>query len=265
MNPDSVNQCPDKKYLPCECVNNVRLNSEIVSLDFLWDGPVPQSGQFFLVKLPGTSVFLGRPLSVAQYDAAGRIVKFIFAVRGAGTMELAETKPGEKAWLTGPLGRSWLDVSGNDLTGKIALVSGGVGAAPLAFLVNETQTPGFSSRVNFDFYAGFRSRSFGLEGVTPRSLVISSEDGSEGHKGRITDFLVPGAYNAVFACGPEPMLKAVAAKCAAADVPCYVSLERRMACGVGACLGCTVSTKSGNKRCCADGPVFNAGEVYFER
>jgi NAD(P)H-flavin reductase len=115
----------------------------------------------------------------------------------------------------------------------------------------------------FDFYAGFRSGSFGLEGIKSRSRFVASEDGSEGLKGRILDFFSPGGYSLVCACGPEPMLKAVAAICEDSGVPCLISLERRMACGVGACLGCTVLTWNGNRRCCADGPVFNAQEVRF--
>jgi NAD(P)H-flavin reductase len=95
-------------------------------------------------------------------------------------------------------------------------------------------------------------------------VIVASEDGSEGKKGRIPDFLDPAEYAAVCACGPSAMLKAVAARSAAANVPCFVSIERRMACGVGACLGCTVKTKNGNRRCCADGPVFPAGEIVFD-
>jgi NAD(P)H-flavin reductase len=88
-------------------------------------------------------------------------------------------------------------------------------------------------------------------------------------KGRIPDYLDPSQYRAVFACGPVPMLKAVAAKCKQAGTPCYVSMEQRMACGVGACLGCTIKTtarQSGeaNRHCCTDGPIFNAEEVIFD-
>jgi NAD(P)H-flavin reductase len=102
-----------------------------------------------------------------------------------------------------------------------------------------------------------------IEGVSlARNLVVATEDGSVGQKGLIPDLLDPAQYGAVYTCGPEPMLRVVAASCAAAGTPCFVSLERHMACGVGACLGCTVKTASGNRRCCADGPVFRAGEVF---
>jgi NAD(P)H-flavin reductase len=118
---------------------------------------------------------------------------------------------------------------------------------------------------SFDFYAGFRTGSFALENIRPRSLVVATEDGSRGEKGRITDFFTPTSYSAVFACGPEPMLKAVAGVCiAGGGVPCFISMEKHMACGVGACLGCTVKTTRGNRRCCADGPIFNAREICFD-
>jgi NAD(P)H-flavin reductase len=139
--------------------------------------------------------------------------------------------------------------------GKIALVAGGVGIAPLSALGDELGG-------GFDLYAGFRSRPFGLEFLEKKAgrLVIASEDGSGGRKGRIPDFLEAGEYRAVFACGPEPMLRALAEKCG--GVPCYISMERYMACGVGACLGCTVETAGGNRRCCADGPIFPAGDIF---
>jgi NAD(P)H-flavin reductase len=93
-------------------------------------------------------------------------------------------------------------------------------------------------------------------------LILATEDGSEGRKGLVLDFFEPQKYAVVCACGPIAMLKAAAVKCRAANVPCFVSMEARMACGVGACLGCTVKTAKGSRRCCADGPIFRAEDVY---
>lgn len=138
-----------------------------------------------------------------------------------------------------------------------ALVGGGIGIAPLSFLASRLPAG------SYDFFAGFRSRSFGLDGIASRRTVLATEDGCEGCRGRIPDLLEPSEYGAVFACGPEAMLRAVAAACAKARLPCALSLERRMACGVGACLGCAVATKGGVRRCCADGPVFDAEEVFY--
>ncbi|MFQ3547224.1 MAG: dihydroorotate dehydrogenase electron transfer subunit, partial [Termitinemataceae bacterium] len=116
----------------------------------------------------------------------------------------------------------------------------------------------------YDFYAGFRSRSYGLDGLTAGTTVIASEDGSSGRRGLIPDFFDPVQYQRVYACGPLPMLRAITRKCEAAAVPCHISLEERMACGVGACLGCSIRTVHGNRRCCADGPIFDAQEVLFD-
>jgi NAD(P)H-flavin reductase len=124
----------------------------------------------------------------------------------------------------------------------------------------------------FDFYAGFRTRFKSPEersgflgpALLKAGLLIATEDGGEGRRGRIPGFLDPAKYRAVYACGPEAMLKAVALRCQEAGVPCFLSLERRMACGVGACLGCAARTCSGNKRCCVDGPVFPAEEICFD-
>jgi NAD(P)H-flavin reductase len=168
---------------------------------------------------------------------------------------------GEEAELTGPLGNRWADFL-SPRGGRTALVGGGIGAAPLIALCAENTGP-------FDFYAGFRTAPGGGEGgilglVKADKLLVATEDGSEGERGLIPGFLDPARYTAVCACGPGAMLRAVARRCAARGVPCYVSLERRMACGVGACLGCTVETLKGNRRCCADGPIFPAGELDFD-
>ncbi|MCL2831924.1 MAG: dihydroorotate dehydrogenase electron transfer subunit [Treponema sp.] len=264
------------------------LNDEIAVLEFFWPGHVPGSGQFFLVRPLTSSVFLGRPLGAAGFLPGGfggpGVVRFLLAVRGTGTQELAAIRPGEKAFLTGPLGRGWNEVSaeagfGLARHGAVALVSGGTGIAPLGFLAAELQSAGIlsaepqSAGLQFDFYAGFKSKAFGFQDLKPRKLVITSEhvpngyDAFEGYDisaGLVTDHFSPDSYDAVYACGPEPMIKAAADKCLKAGVPCFVSMERRMACGAGACLGCTVRTKAGNRRCCADGPVFNAEDIIFE-
>jgi NAD(P)H-flavin reductase len=254
-----------KRSVFCECLSAAFVAVDTVSLEFIWPGPAPRGGQFFLIKPRRTGVFLGRPVSVAGWrdDEAGLILRFLVARKGQGSRELMDIRPGEEAELIGPLGNYWTHP---DLMpcrdGRVALVSGGIGIAPLLALVPELKEK------CFDFYAGFRTGSFGLEnikpGPQPGTLVTSTEDGSRGVKGRIPDFFVPSGYSAVFTCGPEPMLKIIAGACAAGGVPCFISMEKRMACGVGACLGCTVKTTRGNRRCCADGPVFNAEEIYFD-
>ena len=249
----------NKRCCFCKLIGHSVINDEIVCLEFAWPGKEPKGGQFFLIRPERTSVFLARPLSAAFWRPSA--LGFLVAKRGRGTHELASLQIGEMALLTGPLGRGWAEVSGDGINkGEAALVSGGVGVAPLACFAKELAL----EHKAFDFYAGFKSAPFGLEGILPRSLVIASEDGSSGLMGRIPDHFSPDAYSVVYACGPWPMLKLIAMKCKAARVPCFISLERHMACGTGACLGCTIKTVAGNKRCCAEGPVFDAEDIIFD-
>lgn len=264
----------ERAFLTVPLGRSVLLDKGILDLEFPWPGPAPAPGQFFLVRPRRSSVFLGRPISVYAWEppaatappSPAGTLRFLVAVRGRGTAELAELREGEAVELSGPLGKAWpLSGTLTDETAAVAvpgrpvaLVGGGIGVAPVAFLAAAL------APASYDFYAGFRSRPYGLNGLRSRTTVIATEDGCEGSRGRIPDFLDCAAYAAVYACGPEPMLRAVAASCAAAGTPCYLSLERRMACGVGACLGCTVRTTAGNKRCCADGPVFDSREVIFD-
>jgi NAD(P)H-flavin reductase len=285
-----------KQVLVCGLTANTAVNKEIFRLDFAWSGPAPRAGQFFLIRPERTSVFLGRPVSVFAWD--GQRLSFLIALRGRGTKELSMLYAGEKAELTGPLGNCWADFALPDLlmrgcgpaemaiwTGRqpgdgvsaggakktaekpVALVGGGIGIAPLAAFAAELK------RGSFDYYAGFKTvlkdkeASFGfLDPVFAGAAekIIAAEDGGGGLKGRITDFLEAAKYRAVYACGPEPMLKKVAAICREAAIPCFISVERRMACGTGACLGCTIKTAESGRRCCTDGPVFSAEEIYFD-
>jgi NAD(P)H-flavin reductase len=278
-----------KQCTQAELIANAVINREIFRLDFAWAGPAPRAGQFFLLRPERTSVFLGRPVSVFAWD--GRRLSFLIALRGRGTGELSMMRAGEQAELIGPLGNCWANFAPPDLLAQgygpvepvwaesrpgaekagaekpIALVGGGIGIAPLAAFAAELK-PG-----SFDCYAGFRTglknedEGAGLLGpalANAAKKLIAAEDGGEGPMGRITDFLEATKYRAVYACGPEPMLRAAAAICGEAGTPCFISMERRMACGAGACLGCTVKTAGGGRRCCADGPVFSAEEICFD-
>ncbi len=227
-------------------------------------GPRPQAGQFYLLRSVGSAQLLARPISIAGIqEKDGNILdlSFMIARRGRGTEELGRLSAGDNLEILGPLGSSWLGVAEDILektSGKpLALIGGGIGIAPLLELAQELPAK------NYDFFAGFRSCSFGLPSSGPRHLIIASEDGSEGEKGRIPDFLDAGDYGLIFACGPEPMLRAVVERAEKTGTPCIVSLERRMACGVGACLGCSVETVHGRKRCCVEGPVFKAEEIIW--
>jgi NAD(P)H-flavin reductase len=222
---------------------------------------VAGAGQFFMIKPARTPVFLGRPVSVFSASP----LTFVIARKGKGTEAVCAMRPGEEAELTGPLGNRFADFlpvtpSAPALPARIALAGGGIGTAPLSAFAAELR----GANRPYHFFAGFKTKAAVIpHDETRDNFTVITEDGSEGAKGVVTDFLNPAEYTAVFACGPLPMLYAVSRSCAARGVPCFVSMEKRMACGVGACLGCTITTGTGNKRCCKDGPVFDAGTVLW--
>jgi NAD(P)H-flavin reductase len=255
----------------CEIINISIINKEIFRLDVIWQAAqsklvAPRAGQFFMIKPKRSAVFLGRPISVARWQP--ETITFLIAKKGRGTEELASMRTGEEVELIGPQGNAWTDFLPDEktTTKPIALIGGGLGIAPLnALLCEETGH-------NFDLYAGFKTGFKSMEekaaflgpAIDAQNIILASEDGKTGQKGLILDFLNPEKYAAVCACGAKLMLKAVAEKCIRKGVPCFISLESRMACGVGACLGCTIKTVNGNRRCCADGPIFKAEEVIFD-
>lgn len=284
----------DASFRRCFVLDSERLDASVFRLDVSWRGAAPAPGQFFMLRPARGSRLLGRPISVYRWEYGsclscgdGRL-SFIIAERGSGSAELGQLRQGEPLDLTGPLGNAWPSAAtqrtpgaatttagaesrhpgpgagsdgtpgGNGNRAALALVGGGVGLAPLAFLASGLVAE------SYDFYAGFREAPYGLDGLAPRRLTVASEGGRAEHTGRIPEFFVPGSYDAVYACGPTAMMKAIAASCAEAGIPCHLSLEGRMACGVGACLGCTVRTVAGNRRCCADGPIFAAEELLLD-
>lgn len=222
-------------------------------------GPDPvQPGQFHMLKGLAAEPLLPRPLSIHEVD--GDVLSFLYEVKGSGTRILGAMKPGDTVRITGPLGRGF-EVDG--LSGRILLVAGGIGIAPFRYLARALAAAG---RDRVTLAAGFRGTPYGIDDIRPyvQEVRIATEDGCEGVKGRVTAAYDPRDFDVVVACGPVPMMRAVQAGCAASGTRCILSTEARMACGVGLCLGCTVRTTGGNRRCCVDGPVFPAEEVIFD-
>ncbi len=219
----------------------------------------PAPGQFYMLKAIPSQVLLSRPISVykAETTASGAKIHFLIMLKGQGTKELCSLRNGDSVSLIGPLGNTFPVPDGFS-----AVIGGGIGVAPVAGFAT-TLTGG-----TYDFYACFRSGSYGLEGLNPEKLIITTNDGTAGIKGMLPDAFTAETiqsrgYKTVYACGPEPMLVYVQKVCAEAGVKCYLSMEAHMACGVGACLGCTIPTTEGNKRCCKDGPVFPGEIIVF--
>jgi NAD(P)H-flavin reductase len=248
----------------CELEKNTVITNEYFILEFSWEHPAIKAGQFFMLKPLVSSVLLARPISIFEYNHKTKIVKFLICKKGKGTEELSLLHAGDKVQLTGPLGNNWSDYLPKN--GKAALVGGSAGVAPLAALVAEK--PGYY----FHFFAGFKKGFKEKEhenaivgsALLANKFTISAEDGGNALNGKIVDFLfAPQDFDIVFGCGPLPMMSALKKKCEEKDVPCYLSMESRFACGTGVCFGCTIATASGNRRVCKDGPIFPSREVFF--
>ena len=229
-----------------------------------------EPGQFFMLRREPSQVLLARPISVYWAEVVEQQwqVTFLILLKGQGTQELCSLAAGDKVSIIGPLGNTFprpSSIVSKDGAGvKVCVVGGGIGVAPVA---------GFAATLpenSYDFYAGFKSGSYGLEKLKANKLVVTTDDGSCGVKGMIPQVLDAAAlknagYQVVYSCGPEPLLAYVQEICGEAGIPCYLSMESAMACGMGACLGCTIATTQGNRRCCADGPVFPGEILLFQK
>ena len=232
----------------------------------------PAAGQFYMLHAVRSDVLLGRPISVYHsqvlVEEENRVeLTFLILLKGKGTKELCSLDFGDLINLIGPCGNrfpmsSFNDSFDKDSHRKVLIIGGGIGVAPVAGFA-ETLPAG-----SYDFYASFKSGSYGLENLKAEKIVITTDDGSVGVHGMLPaalteDTLKAGNYEAVYACGPTPMLAYIQKICKAAGVKSWLSMEAHMACGVGVCLGCVIDTTEGKKRCCKDGPVFDGDILLF--
>lgn len=213
-------------------------------------------GQFVQVLVPDNpKVFLRRPFSVHDYDSKNKILSLLIKIVGEGTLTLSKMKLGEYLNIIYPLGNGFTMPKKDG----ILLVGGGCGAAPLLYLSRNLSDKGYSP----DILLGASTKN---EILYPEkyskfgNISFITEDESLGSKGLVTahDFFKKklSYYSKIYACGPEPMMKAVGSLAIKNNVECEVSLENLMACGIGACLCCVVNTDEGNVCTCTEGPVF---------
>ena len=213
-------------------------------------------GQFYMLRAWVRYPMLSRPISV--FDTDGETLSFLYKAVGEGTRIFANLKPGEEITLQGPRGSTFPQVNG-----RIALVGGGVGIAPLYLAAKQVKQANPVNQV--DAYLGFNETPILQENFESIADGVSVKTG-----GFITDNINPEGYDHLFACGPLPMLKALYAKCRATDAlgRLYVSVESRMGCGLDFCAGCAIRVKSGDgfafKKVCSDGPVFHGEEVILD-
>jgi dihydroorotate dehydrogenase electron transfer subunit len=219
-------------------------------------------GQFLQLKVEGSSeTFLRRPISVHDFDHENNILKMLIQVVGSGTERLVRSKPGDVINAVFPLGNSF---SMPLLGERVLLTGGGCGIAPLLFLGREIRRAGIEPH----FLLGFRNASMVLDTDEYEKIGkvwLTTEDGSEGEKGYVTDHSVLETtnYDRIYCCGPDPMMKAVGKYAMGKGVECEVSLENLMACGFGVCLCCVVPTVNGNVCSCTEGPVFNVKDLKW--
>ena len=237
-------------YRNAKIISNEEISKDIYKL-VVEDKNKINAGQFYMLKVKGQTL-LPRPISICEKNE--NTLTFLYAVVGTGTKEYTELKENDEISLTGPLG------NGFDLNkdyGKVALVSGGIGTAPMLELAKKLREN--SKEQKIDLYAGFRDDVYLLDDFKEyvNEIKVSTNTGKHGHKGFVTDILNVEEYDTVLCCGPEIMMKKVIDMCKEKNVKIYVSMEKHMACGVGACLVCTCKTKDGHKRTCKDGPVFD--------
>ncbi len=216
-----------------------------------------ECGQFAHIYVPSKT--LRRPISVC--DVENGVLRLVYQVKGEGTRLMSQMKKGCSVDVLAPLGNGFRLEKGK----RYCLIGGGIGVPPMLYTAKQTKNP--------LVITGFRNselvilqEDFEKAGAKP---VLVTDDGSAGAKGFVTDVLREkiDEVDEVCACGPIPMLKAVAQVCREFSKPCQISLEERMACGIGACLGCAVRVnKNGEEimqHVCKNGPVFNAEEVVF--
>ncbi|MBC2579829.1 dihydroorotate dehydrogenase electron transfer subunit [Clostridium sp. DJ247] len=239
------------RYSSVEVYKNMEISQGIFELTIKgsFQG---RPGQFYMVRSWDKEPILSRPISIYHIDEESLV--FLYQVVGQGTIALSQLKSGDKMQVMGPFGNGFdLD----KIKGNVAIVSGGIGVAPMYYVAEKL------SNCKIDVYAGFRDMPYALDGFKAyvNTVNVATENGVVGHKGYITEIFNPKDYDVVLCCGPEVMMEKVVKICESSGVPVYVSLEKHMACGVGACLVCTCKTKSGNKRTCKDGPVFLGSEL----
>jgi len=222
-------------------------------------------GQFINLYVGNPSMLLPRPISICEVDKEKKALRIVYRVAGKGTGEMKEMMAGDEIRILGPLGNGYTLPKESK---KCLLMAGGIGIPPMIELAKQLN---LTTSCEINFVVGYRDKIFLMEELEKYgSVYISTEDGSVGTKGNVLDAVKENNLTGdiIYSCGPMPMLRAVAKYAMDNDIEAYVSMEERMACGIGACLGCVTKTKEidehsqvKNTRICTDGPVFDVRKV----
>lgn len=256
-----------KKFILDLTVNSVEaLSDKHMLIKLTDDKPLPEMlpGQFVEVRVDNSpSTFLRRPISINNVDYDRNELWLLVAAVGDGTRQLQKLQKGDRLNCMLPLGNSF--TMPTDSAQKVLLIGGGVGVAPLLYFGKRIKAMGGEPT----FLLGARSAKDVLEREPFEQVgrvLITTEDGSEGEKGFVTNHsvLAQEHFDRISTCGPKPMMMAVARYAFKNDIECEVSLENKMACGVGACLCCVEKTVEGNKCVCKEGPVMNIKKLTWQ-
>jgi dihydroorotate dehydrogenase electron transfer subunit len=220
-------------------------------------------GQFLSLYCEEGSRLLPRPISICEIDRTERLLRVVYRIAGKGTEEFSKKNAGDTIEVVGPLGNGFTQKEGTSI-----LIGGGIGIPPLLALAKELKG-------KVSVVLGYRDADLFLkkEFEPYADVYVSTEDGSAGTKGNVIDAIRQNSLTAdtIYACGPVPMLRGVKEFAKANGMDAQISMEEKMACGIGACLACVCQSKErdghsnvNNKRVCKDGPVFDAQEIEIE-
>jgi dihydroorotate dehydrogenase electron transfer subunit len=258
-----------KKYILDLTVRAVeRISEKHVLIRLTDEKPLPDMlpGQFVEVRVDGSAAtFLRRPISINFVDCVQNELWLMVAMVGDGTKALGRLHAGDMLNCVLPLGNGFTMQGGKNALNKPLLVGGGVGVAPLLYLGAQLKEEGMDPM----FLLGGRTANDLLmldEFKKYGRVYVTTEDGSEGEKGFVTNhsLLQQERFDMIYTCGPTPMMKAVARYAKEKGIACEASLENLMACGLGACLCCVEKTTEGNLCVCKDGPVFNINRLLWQ-
>ncbi len=253
-----------KKQQTAKIVSQTMLADGIFDMELQAEEIAAQAkpGQFISIYVNDKSKILPRPISICGIDAEKGILRIVYRIAGEGTKQMSSYQKGDSVKILGPLGNGFTMKKD-----RAILIGGGIGIPPMLELAKQLDGPK-------SIVLGYRDSEMFLkdEFEAYGDVFVSTEDGSVGTKGNVIDAIKEQGVegNVIYACGPTPMLKGIQAYAAENGIEAQISLEERMACGIGACLACVCQSKEAdehshvcNKRVCKDGPVFDAREVVL--
>lgn len=253
-----------KKKETCKVISQEMIGADICSLWIETEQIAEEAaaGQFVSVYCRDGSRLLPRPISICEVDKKKSALRLVYRIAGKGTEEFSRLSKGHTVQVMGPLGNGFPLDRARDR--RVFLMGGGIGIPPMLETAKQLEA-------DKKIIAGYRDELFLTEELAENgNLYIATEDGSAGTKGNVLDAIRENGLEAdvIFACGPTPMLRAIKTYAVEHDIECWVSMEEKMACGIGACLACVCQSREiddhshvHNKRICKDGPVFLATEI----